>query len=124
LASLTFLAFRPTNLRISIIRIPGLSGLDLQGELSNRNSPFPLILITGHGDIEMAVTAIKEGAHDFIEKPFGEQLLASIEDPHAQGPRRERRALQIEWVRHRDGYEPVPRANAAPAVSSCCKAHA
>ncbi len=65
---------------VSDIRMPGLSGLDLQGELSIRNTPIPLILITGHGDIEMAVTAIKAGAHDFIEKPFDEQrLLASIE---------------------------------------------
>jgi two-component system response regulator FixJ len=66
---------------ISDIRMPGLSGLDLQRELSDRDSAVPLILITGHGDIEMAVTAIKAGAHDFIEKPFDEQrLLASIED--------------------------------------------
>ena len=65
---------------VSDIRMPGLSGLDLQSELSNRNSPIPVILITGHGDIEMAVAAIKAGAHDFIEKPFDEQrLLASIE---------------------------------------------
>ena len=61
--------------------MPGLSGLDLQRELSDRKSPAPLILITGHGDIEMAVMAIKAGAHDFIEKPFDEsRLLASIED--------------------------------------------
>jgi two-component system response regulator FixJ len=66
---------------VSDIRMPGLSGLDLQRELSARGSTIPLILITGHGDIEMAVTAIKAGAHDFLEKPFDEQrLLASIED--------------------------------------------
>jgi two-component system, LuxR family, response regulator FixJ len=66
---------------VSDIRMPGLSGLDLQRLLSERKSPAPLILITGHGDIEMAVTAIKAGAHDFIEKPFDEQrLLTSIED--------------------------------------------
>ena len=66
---------------VSDIRMPGVSGLDLQRELSDRKSPAPLILITGHGDIEMAVMAIKAGAHDFIEKPFDEQrLLASIED--------------------------------------------
>jgi two-component system response regulator FixJ len=66
---------------VSDIRMPGLSGLDLQRELCARGSTVPLILITGHGDIEMAVTAIKAGAHDFLEKPFDEQrLLASIED--------------------------------------------
>jgi two-component system response regulator FixJ len=66
---------------VSDIRMPGLSGLDLQRELSNRKIRIPLILITGHGDVEMAVGAIKAGAHDFIEKPFDERrLLASIED--------------------------------------------
>jgi two-component system response regulator FixJ len=63
------------------IRMPGRSGLELQRELSARNIAIPLILITGHGDVEMAVGAIKAGAHDFIEKPFDERrLLTSIED--------------------------------------------
>jgi two-component system response regulator FixJ len=66
---------------VSDIRMPGLSGLDLQRELLGRKVTIPLILITGHGDVEMAVSAIKAGAHDFIEKPFDERrLLASIED--------------------------------------------
>lgn len=66
---------------VSDIRMPGLSGLDLQRELSARRSAIPLILITGHGDVDMAVSAIKAGAQDFIEKPFDERrLLTSIED--------------------------------------------
>jgi two-component system response regulator FixJ len=66
---------------VSDIRMPGLSGLDLQRELSTRRIAIPLVLITGHGDVEMAVGAIKAGAHDFIEKPFDERrLLASIVD--------------------------------------------
>jgi two-component system response regulator FixJ len=66
---------------VSDIRMPGVSGLDLQRELADRKSPAPLILITGHGDIDMAVAAIKAGAHDFIEKPFDEErLLESIEN--------------------------------------------
>ena len=66
---------------VSDIRMPGLSGLDLQGVLSARGITIPLILITGHGDVEMAVGAIKAGAYDFIEKPFDERrLLASIEE--------------------------------------------
>ena len=74
---------------VSDIRMPGLSGLDLQRELRERGSAVPLILITGHGDIEMAVAAIKAGAHDFVEKPFDEQrLLASIEDAVARPGRR------------------------------------
>jgi two-component system, LuxR family, response regulator FixJ len=66
---------------VSDIRMPGLSGLELQAVLSERGITIPLILITGHGDVEMAVGAIKAGAHDFIEKPFDERrLLASIQE--------------------------------------------
>lgn len=65
---------------VSDVRMPGMSGLDLQRELSRIGCRLPLILITGHGDIEMAVTAIKAGAHDFLEKPFDEKrLLEAIE---------------------------------------------
>jgi two-component system, LuxR family, response regulator FixJ len=66
---------------VSDVRLPGMSGLDLQRELRKRKSEIPLILITGHGDIEMAVGAIKNGAFDFIEKPFDDdRLVASIRD--------------------------------------------
>jgi two-component system response regulator FixJ len=61
---------------VSDIRMPGLSGLDLQAELIKRGSTVPLILITGHGDIAMAVRAIKLGAFDFIEKPLDDHKLA------------------------------------------------
>jgi two-component system response regulator FixJ len=60
---------------VSDVRMPGLSGLDLQRELRRRNVSVPVILITGHGDIAMAVQAIKEGAFDFIEKPFDDERL-------------------------------------------------
>jgi two-component system response regulator FixJ len=64
---------------VSDIRMPGLSGLELQQELKRRDSAVPVILITGHGDIAMAVKSIKAGAFDFIEKPFDEErLVASI----------------------------------------------
>jgi two-component system, LuxR family, response regulator FixJ len=65
---------------VSDVRMPGMSGLALQRELKQRGGGTPVILITGHGDIAMAVAAIKEGAFDFLEKPYNaEQLLASIE---------------------------------------------
>jgi FixJ family two-component response regulator len=57
------------------IRMPGMSGLELQKELNRRESMLPLILITGHGDVPMAVQAIREGALDFIQKPFRDQEL-------------------------------------------------
>ena len=64
---------------VSDVRMPGWSGIDLQQALKARDAGLPLILITGHGDIPMAVHAIKEGAFDFIEKPFDyERLIESI----------------------------------------------
>lgn len=61
-------------------RMSGMSGLDLQKELKARNIDLPTIFITGHGDVQMSVTAMKEGAVDFLEKPFRNcDLLAGIE---------------------------------------------
>ena len=57
------------------IRMPGMSGLDLQKELVNRGFTLPVIFITGHGDVPMAVEAMKHGAVDFIQKPFRDQDL-------------------------------------------------
>jgi len=61
------------------VRMPGMSGLDLQAHLEREECRLPVIIITGHGDVEMAVKAMKAGAVDFIEKPFhDEDLLSSI----------------------------------------------
>lgn len=57
------------------IRMPGISGLALQQELHRRDIRLPTLILTGHGDIPMAVSAIKSGALDFIEKPFDDQVL-------------------------------------------------
>lgn len=57
------------------IRMPGIGGLDLKEELSKRGCRLPIIFITGFGDIPMAVEAIKNGAFDFLEKPFRDQEL-------------------------------------------------
>jgi two-component system response regulator FixJ len=57
------------------VRMPGMSGLDLQAELARRGAELPTIVVTAHAEIAMAVRAVKAGAIDFIEKPFSDQLL-------------------------------------------------
>ena len=57
------------------IRMPGLSGLDLQDELAKRGFSIPIIFITGHGTVPMSVRAMKAGAVDFLQKPFEDQQL-------------------------------------------------
>jgi FixJ family two-component response regulator len=57
------------------IRMPGMSGLELQQHLNRTGSMLPVIFITGHGDVPMAVQAMKEGAFEFIQKPFRDQDL-------------------------------------------------
>ena len=60
------------------VRMPGMSGQQLFDALIERGSRMPVVFITGHGDVPMAVAAIKKGAVDFIEKPFGEQELLRL----------------------------------------------
>jgi FixJ family two-component response regulator len=62
------------------VRMPGLSGLDLQLKLSEADMQLPIIFITGHGDIPMSVRAMKEGAHEFLTKPVrGQDLLDAVQ---------------------------------------------
>lgn len=83
---------------VSDVRMPDVTGLELQRALSDRGSSLPLILMTGHGDIAMAVQALKDGAVDFLEKPFDDArlwrasiLLRQQGTGSARGARRELR---------------------------------
>ena len=64
---------------LSDVRMPGMTGLDLLAEVQRRDADLPVILLTGHGDVPMAVEAMRDGAYDFLEKPFSpETLLGSL----------------------------------------------
>jgi two-component system, response regulator AauR len=63
---------------ISDIRLPGMDGLELLKQLKGRDRTLPVVLITGHGDISMAVGAMRDGAYDFMEKPFSPERLVDV----------------------------------------------
>lgn len=63
---------------ISDIRLPGMDGLELLKQLKTRDRTLPVVLITGHGDISMAVGAMRDGAYDFMEKPFSPERLVDV----------------------------------------------
>ncbi len=87
---------------VSDIRMPGMSGLDLLNCLKERRCIAPLILITAMADIEMAVSAIKNGAFDFIEKPFDEnRLLAGIQTAVALRRQQAGDAAELDKLRSR-----------------------
>ena len=65
----------PNACLLADVRMPGMSGLELQEALRARGLKLPVIVLTGHGDIAMAVRAMKAGAADFIEKPYNDQVL-------------------------------------------------
>jgi RNA polymerase sigma factor (sigma-70 family) len=87
---------------VSDVRMPGMSGLELVNHLKTRGFNRPIVLITGHGHIDMAVSAIRLGAFDFIEKPFDEaRLLASIKDAVERYREQISSAAELEQLRSR-----------------------
>ena len=84
---------------VTDIRMPEMDGLELQRRLVDLKAGLPVIVMTGHGDVPMAVEAMKAGAVDFIEKPFhDETLLSAIRsalDSHARNREREERVVAI-----------------------------
>lgn len=84
------------------IRMPGMSGLDLQAQLAEHPIHPPIVIITGHGDVPMAVRAVQAGAVDFIEKPFHDQtLLDSVHKAIEQDAARRGEALLIADIQAR-----------------------
>ncbi|RJF97756.1 sigma-54-dependent transcriptional regulator [Noviherbaspirillum saxi] len=89
---------------VTDVRLPGQSGLDLLSQLVAMDADLPVIVVTGHGDVDMAVEAMRAGAYDFIEKPFAaERLMETVR--RAQEKRSlvlENRRLKAAWTSHPD----------------------
>lgn len=84
------------------VRLPGMSGLRLQDEMTARDITLPVIFITGHGDLPMAVEAMKKGAYDFLEKPIGDQaLLDLINAALAEDQRRRKTWVEVNAFQER-----------------------
>ena len=90
------------------VRMPEMSGLELQRELNQKGAALPVIFITGHGDVPMAVEAMKHGAFDFIQKPFRDQDLLDRVNRALQLDASHRAELvhRDELVRRRDSLTP------------------
>lgn len=84
------------------IHMPGLNGLQLQDELQRRNVTIPIIFITGHGDVSMAVQAMKQGAVEFLQKPFrDEDLLTAIRKAFERDQKNREQHKEFDVVRSR-----------------------
>jgi two-component system C4-dicarboxylate transport response regulator DctD len=83
---------------VSDVKLPGMDGLGLLRRIAETEKALPVILVTGHGDITMAVEAMRDGAYDFIEKPFASERLVEV-----VGRAAEKRSLtlQVEELRNK-----------------------
>jgi two-component system response regulator FixJ len=101
-AFLAVLADAQDGCIVTDMRMPGMDGIELQRRLRAEGNPIPVIVMTGHGDVALAVEAMKAGAVDFIEKPFDDELLiASIKVALSRGAGDRQRDAQVVEARGR-----------------------
>jgi FixJ family two-component response regulator len=91
-------AYRPemAGCLVLDVRMPGMSGLELYERLRERHATLPVVFITGHGDVPMAVSVLKKGAVDFIEKPFSDRDMLKLIDQCLAAERENRDRLRQE----------------------------
>ena len=111
-------ALPETNLScvITDVRMPGMSGIDLLRRLRERKISVPVIVITGHGDIPLAVEAMRMGAIDFLEKPFDDEVLIASVRAALKHRRKERPSATESARRSRVGLLLCPTGNATSSV--------
>jgi two-component system, LuxR family, response regulator FixJ len=101
-SALAFLAATPglgTGCVVTDVRMPELDGLALQRALQKLGAAIPVIIMTGHGDVPVAVQALKSGAADFIEKPFDDEtMLAAVRTAIERSQRDQERAAEVEGI--------------------------
>lgn len=95
---------------VSDIRLPGMDGMAFLRQLVERDADLPVILITGHGDVQTAVQAMRDGAYDFIQKPFQSHELAAVVKRALE---KRTLALEVRQLRHQP-----PRAAGLRTASS------
>ena len=95
------------------VRMPDLDGLDLQRKLTEAGVTLPVIVMTGHGDVPLAVAALKAGAADFLEKPFDDKrLIAAVRTALSAG--------REAWLTPPPGPRSPPASPASPRASARC----
>ena len=109
------------------VRMPGMDGLELQAELNRRGVHMPLVIMTGHADVPIAVRAMKAGAVDFIEKPFSDEVLldtvrrawavAAAASRQTEAVDETRRRLDTLTARERDVFDLVVAGRANKAIA-------
>jgi two-component system, LuxR family, response regulator FixJ len=87
---------------VTDVRMPGIDGIELIRQLKDRGITLPVIVITGHADVPMAVEAMKEGAIDFLEKPFGDDVfLTTVRDALSRHEKSSHQGAQVAQVQTR-----------------------